>query len=142
MHNLAVQNNLEIALTMLKKNENNNSFINIDKSMEVQQRIKEYIKSNDTFSPTSDEIRWINLLEKLPTKMKSILLHEISFKNELIALYSSDWPEKGSVVALLSNNFRTKEFDKDLHFRELNDPHYCKEEISYIENNITHLIIN
>ena len=46
------------------------------------------------------------------------------------------------MVALLSNKFRTKEFDKDLHFRELNDPHYCNEEISYVEDNVIHLIIN
>ena len=60
----------------------------------------------------------------------------------MIALHSSGWPDEGSVVALLSNKFSTKEFDKDLHFRALNDAHYCKEEISYVEDNVTHLIIN
>ncbi|OFJ48204.1 hypothetical protein BA896_003610 [Janthinobacterium lividum] len=81
-------------------------------------------------------------MKKLPNKLKTLLLDEISFGNALIALHSSDWPEKGSVVALLSNKFKTKEFDKDLHFRALNDSHYCKEEISYIEDKVTHLIIN
>ena len=94
------------------------------------------------FFPKASEIRWLILLKKLPKKIKNCLLNEISLGNSLIALHSSDWPDEGSVVALLSNKFRTKEFDKDLHFRALNDPHYCKEEISYIEDNVTHLMIN
>lgn len=126
----------------LKMNDYCESYINIDKSIEVQQRIVASIKNSDTFFPKASEIRWLNLLKKLPRKLKICLLDEISFENTLIALYSSDWPDEGSVVALLSNKFRTKEFDKDLHFRELNDAHYCKEEISYVEDNVTHLIIN
>ncbi len=126
----------------LKMNDHCESYINLDKSIEVQQRIVASIKNSDTFFPKTSEIRWLNLLKKLPRKLKICLLNEISFENTLIALYSSDWPDEGSVVALLSNKFRTKEFDKDLHFRELNDAHYCKEEISYVEDNVTHLIIN
>ena len=126
----------------LKMNDHCESYINIDKSIEVQQRIVASIKNSDTFFPKASEIRWLNLLKKLPRKLKICLLDEISFENTLIALYSSDWPDEGSVVALLSNKFRTKEFDKDLHFRELHDAHYCKEAISYVEDNVTHLIIN
>ena len=126
----------------LKMNDHCESYINIDKSIEVQQRIVASIKNSDTFFPKASEIRWLNLLKKLPRKLKICLLDEISFENTLIALYSSDWPDEGSVVALLSNKFSTKEFDKDLHFRALNDAHYCKEEISYIEDNVTQLIIN
>lgn len=126
----------------LKMNDHCESYINIDKSIEVQQRIVASIKNSDTFFPKASEIRWLNLLKKLPRKLKICLLDEIFFENTLIALYSSDWPDEGSVVALLSNKFRTKEFDKDLHFRELNDAHFCKEEISYVEDNVTHLIIN
>ena len=126
----------------LKMNDHCESYINIDKSIEVQQRIVASIKNSDAFFPTASEIRWLILLKKLPKKIKNCLLNEISFGNSLIALHSSDWPDEGSVVAMLSNKFRTKEFDKDLHFRELNDEHYCKEEISYVEHNVTHLIIN
>ena len=126
----------------LKMNDHCESYINIDKSIDVQQRIVASIKNSDTFFPKASEIRWLNLLKKLPRKLKICLLDKIYFENTLIALYSSDWPDEGSVVALLSNKFRTKEFDKDLHFRELNDAHYCKEEISYVEDNVTHLIIN
>ena len=126
----------------LKMNDHCESYINLDKSIELQQRIIEFIKNSDTFFPKASEIRWLILLKKLPKKIKNCLLNEISLGNSLIALHSSDWPDEGSVVALLSNRFSTKEFDKDLHFRELNDPHYCKEEISYIEDNVTHLMIN
>ncbi|NVI83189.1 hypothetical protein [Janthinobacterium sp. BJB401] len=126
----------------LKMNDHCVSHINIDKSVEVQQRILASIKNSDTFFPKASEIRWLNLLKKLPRKLKICLINEISFENTLIALHSSGWPDEGSVVALLSNRFRTKEFDKDLHFRALNDAHYCKEEISYFEDNVTHLMIN
>ena len=126
----------------LKMNDHCESYINIDKSIEVQQRIVASIKNSDTFFPKESEIRWLNLLKKLPKKIKNCLLNEISLGNSLIAMHSSGWPDEGSVVALLSNKFRTKEFDKDLHFRALNDAHYCKEEISYVEDNVTHLIIN
>lgn len=127
---------------MSRKDDTSKPLINIDKSIQVQQRIIELIKNSDCFSPKTNEIGWIILLKRLPEKLKIHLLDEIAFENSLITLNYSDWPEKGSPVALLSNKFRTTEFDKDLHFRELNDPHYCKEEISYIEDNVTHLIIN
>ena len=126
----------------LKMNDHRESYISLDKSIEVQQRIIEFIKNSDTFFPKASEIHWLNLLKKLPKKIKNCLLNEISLGNSLIALHSSDWPDEGSVVALLSNKFRTKEFEKDLHFRAFNDPHYCKEEISYVEDNVTHLMIN
>ena len=126
----------------LKMNDHRESYISLDKSIEVQQRIIEFIKNSDTFFPKASEIRWLILLKKLPKKIKNCLLNEISLGNSLIALHSSDWPDEGSVVALLSNKFRTKEFEKDLHFRAFNDPHYCKEEISYVEDNVTHLMIN
>ena len=126
----------------LEMNDNCESHINIDKSIKVQQRIIEYIKNSDTFFPKSSEIQWLNLLKKLPRKLKICLLNEISFENALITICSSNWPDEGSVVALLSNKFRAKKFDKDLHFRALNDPHYGNEEISYVEDNVTHLIIN
>ncbi|WP_425252408.1 hypothetical protein ACPJXG_22635 [Janthinobacterium sp. NFX145] len=126
----------------LKMNDHCVSYIDIDKSVEVQQRIVASIKNSDIFFPKTSEIRWLNLLKKLPRKLKTCLLDEISFGNSLIALHSSGWPDEGSVVALLSNRFSTKKFDKDLHFRALNDAHYCKEEISYVEDNVTHLMIN
>ncbi|PIF09606.1 hypothetical protein CLU94_1606 [Janthinobacterium sp. 13] len=125
-----------------KLNDDYKSHVNIEKSIEVQKRIMEFIKNGETFFPKSSDIRWLILLKKLPLKLRICILDEISFGSSLIALHSSDWPEKGSVVALLSSKFRTKEFDKDFHFRMLNDPHYCNEEISYIEDNVTHLIIN
>lgn len=127
---------------MSKINEDYKSHVNIEKSIEVQQRIMEFIKNGATFFPKSSDILWLILLKKLPLKLKICIFDEISFGNSLIALHSSDWPEKGSVVALLNSKFRTKEFDKDFHFRALNDPHYCNEEISYAEDNVTYLIIN
>lgn len=143
MHNLAVQKKyLEDQLIMSRKDDTSKPLINIDKYIQVQQRIIELIKNSDCFFPKTNEIGWMILLKKLLEKLKIHLLDEIAFENSLITLNYSDWPEKGSVVALLSNKFRTTEFDKDLHFRELNDPHYYKEEISYIEDNVTHLIIN
>ena len=87
----------------LKMNDHCESYINIDKSIEVQQRIIEFIKNSDTFFPKASEIRWLILLKKLPKKIKNCLLNEISLGNSLIALHSSDWPDEGSVVALLSN---------------------------------------
>lgn len=96
----------------LKMHNNYESHINIDRSIEVQQRIIEFLKNSETFFPKSSEIRWLNLLKKLPKKLKICLLNEISFENTLIAMHSSDWPDEGSVVALLSNKFRTKKFDK------------------------------
>lgn len=126
---------------MLRKKDTSESHTNIAKSRKIQHRIAEFIENNDTFFPKASEIEWLNLLKKLPEKLKICLLNEISLGNSLIALYYTGWPENGSIVALLSDPFTTSEFDKDLHFRVLNDPHYCNEEISYSENNITHLII-
>ena len=127
---------------MSRKNDTSKPLVNIYNSIDVQKRIIEFIKNSDCFFPKSSEIGWLILLKRLPEKLKIYLLDEITLGNSLITLNYSDWPEKRSVVALLRNKFRKMEFDKDIHFRELNDPHYCKEEISYVEDNVTHLIIN
>lgn len=85
---------------MSKKNDNSNPLINIDTTIEVQQRIIEFIKNSDCFFPKASEIGWLNLLKKVPEKLKRCLLDEIVSGNSLITLNYSDWPEKGSVVAL------------------------------------------
>lgn len=100
---------------MSRKNDTSKPLVNIDNSIDVQKRIIEFIKNSDCFFPKSSEIGWLILLKRLPEKLKIYLLDEITLGNSLITLNYSDWPEKGSVVALLRNKFRTTEFDKKLH---------------------------
>ena len=126
---------------MKRNNSYLESSINIASSMEVQQRIAYFIKHRDNFFPKTSEIRWLKLLNRLHEKLKICISNEITSGNSLIALHSSDWPDKGSIVAVLKGRFKTTEFDADLFFRALNDAHYCNEELAQVGDHVTHLLI-
>lgn len=86
---------------------------------------------------------WIKLFLSLPSGLVKIILHEISKGNFIVSIGKSGWPNPGNIVVNLQDRFHptSRELVGAAKWRLLNDPHYCREEISESICQTEHLII-
>lgn len=86
---------------------------------------------------------WLRLVRRLPAGLRSALVAELRAGNWLVGIGSSGWPSKDSVVVNLRERFSVarKEATAGVTWRELNDPHYCREELSQNVDGLQFLVI-
>jgi hypothetical protein len=107
------------------------------------QKIKNQIESSVSTTGKETNGGWIGLFHELPLCLKRIILYEISNGNNILRIGKTGWPHPQSVVVSLGNRFHTTSriFCPNVRWRLLDDPHYCREEISEFMNEIEYLII-
>lgn len=95
----------------------------------------------DSVAPTNEN--WIIIFDELPICLKKIVLFEISNGNNILSVGKTGWPNGQSVVVSLGNRFHaaSRIFCKAAIWRLLDDPHYCREEISESMRKTEYLII-
>lgn len=110
------------------------SFLEITKNM-----IEDSISGSG--APKSKE--WILIFNELPFCLKNIVLFEVSNGNNILSVGKTGWPNSQSVVIKMKNRFNTesKKFCQAAAWRLLDDPHYCREEISKVMGDTEYLII-
>lgn len=69
---------------------------------------------------------------EISQSIEKILKAEITNGNRIVES-SKGWPEKESTLIILERPFHKKYNIENLEYREINDPHYWKEE--YYDNN-------
>jgi hypothetical protein len=108
-----------------------------------QKEILSDIESLDLGKRNSTIESWLALISALPETLCRVLINELKLNNHICSLSSENWPNNGSIVVRLANRFASEnhEISSNLIWREVNDSHYCIEEISERENNIEHLLI-
>lgn len=88
-------------------------------------------------------IEWAKQLEHMPNNIMTALINEMENGNVLKSISKNNWPNNGSIVVSFRDKFHEENKKlKGIQWRELNDPHYCKEEIAEIFNKIEYLLIN
>jgi hypothetical protein len=86
---------------------------------------------------------WMDLLRELPQSLLEVLCGELREGNVIISIASENWPNSGSIVVTLRSIFRNNSnLPASVNFREVNDPHYCKQEICQRRNDIEYLLIS
>lgn len=86
---------------------------------------------------------WMEQLKHIPKNLMGVLLYEMERGNAIRSISNSNWPNNGSIVVIFRDKFHEKNKKiKGTQWREVNDPHYGKEEIAEISNEIEHLLIN
>lgn len=99
--------------------------------------------SNNELHNINDE--WLKLVENFPPELYKILVSELHEGNELIDISAVNWPSIGSIVGTLKRPFNEKNKKSNPEFnlawRNLNDAHYCQEEISQNVNGVEYLLI-
>jgi hypothetical protein len=95
------------------------------------------------FTPTNNEIKWYELLRKLPENLLSALHLEVNSGNSVTSIQFGNWPQSGSIVVSLSQPFKNdfKKKSCGVTYRILNDPHYWQADIHQIVDGVEHLII-
>lgn len=108
-----------------------------------QSLIARYLQGPESTTVKEESLGWLNLVKSLPPKLLDVLVLELKSGNKIDSISSSDWPNPGSIVVNLKNRFNTANhnFSPETYWRCLDDPHYCREEISQTANGIEHLII-
>jgi hypothetical protein len=114
-----------------------------DRINEEQYRIIEMLSNIDNIVANNLQTGWLGLAIKIPLDLRGALIAELQSGNRLLGIGSSGWPNEGSVVINISQRFLDKDnaLSPDVHWRRLDDPHYCKEELSQIVDGIEYLII-
>lgn len=100
------------------------------------------LEAGDAQSGSAPE-PWTALALRLPAALRAALLLELRAGNELKGIGSSGWPGEGSIVVNVKDRFTAAKqaLPLGVHWRELNDPHYCREELSHTQDGVEHLII-
>jgi len=71
----------------------------------------------------TDEQGWLNLAWRLPAGLRSALIKELA---------DTGWPQMGSVVVTMRERFHAtrRALPQGVSWREVNVPHYWREELS------------
>lgn len=86
---------------------------------------------------------WTALARRLPPELRAVLIDELRAGNAILGIGSAAWPVEGSVVVNMRDRFSSSKrtLSPVVRWRELNDPHYCREEFSQTYAGIEHLLI-
>ncbi|MDN2698334.1 hypothetical protein O0882_18625 [Janthinobacterium sp. SUN073] len=110
-------------------------------SWEEEEIFKENKKNIEKIK--NKNIEWAKQLEHMPNNIMTALINEMENGNVLKSISKNNWPNNGSIVVSFRDKFHEENKKlKGIQWRELNDPHYCKEEIAEIFNKIEYLLIN
>lgn len=86
---------------------------------------------------------WLHLIRRLPHALRAVLIAELHHGNQIGGVGSTGWPDDGSVVVSLRDRFSAtrQATPPGVVWRELNDPHYCREELSQKIDGVEFLLI-
>jgi hypothetical protein len=87
---------------------------------------------------------WLRLARQLPQALRLALIFELELGNVMKGIGRSGWPNEDSIVVNVSERFNLASRQKvlsEVRWRRLDDPHYCREELSQKVNGVEYLII-
>jgi hypothetical protein len=86
---------------------------------------------------------WLDLARRLPAPLRAALVAELRAGNQLVGIGSAGWPNEGSIVVNLRERFSAARQAPPgaLAWRQLDDSHYAREELSLRVDSVEHLII-
>lgn len=81
--------------------------------------------------PTTVALGWMCLIARLPPAFRCALHAELAAGNAIAGIESSDWPAPESVIVYMQHRFTVARRNPPagVVWRELNDPHYWKQDL-------------
>lgn len=96
------------------------------------------------FIPTHN-LQALAILISLPTGLQTCLLAELRRGNPLVQVERADWPHPGSLFISLGELFdpatRAMAPSLGVAWRQVNDPHYWREDLSQVRDGVEHLVV-
>ncbi|MET0981315.1 MAG: hypothetical protein ABWY02_04395 [Telluria sp.] len=86
---------------------------------------------------------WLMLARRLPAPLLAALVAELRAGNQLAGIGSQGWPNDGSIVVTMRERFAAarQALPPGVAWRQPNDPHYAREELSQKVGAVEFLII-
>lgn len=86
---------------------------------------------------------WLRLAARLPGGLRAALVAELRAGNQVTGIGSTGWPADGSVVVNMRGRFTAARQapPPGVAWRETNDPHYAREELSQKVGAVEHLMV-
>ena len=80
----------------------------------------------------ADQPGWLRLAARLPRQLRQLVALELRHGNEIVGIGSNGWPNHDSVVVNLRARFSAahRTPTPGVVWRDMNDPRYCREELS------------
>ena len=72
---------------------------------------------------------WRRLAARLPAALRQALVAELRAGNRLTGIGSTGWPAEGSIVVTMRERFTAARQAPGVAWRQLDDPHYAREEL-------------
>lgn len=109
----------------------------------LEQRAIIAVLEEPGISATGQDLEWLHLARRLPDALRSALIAELRNGNQIAGIGSSGWPNDGSVVVTLEERFSAarRAAPPGVVWRELNDPHYYREDVSQEVDGVAFLLI-
>jgi hypothetical protein len=91
----------------------------------------------------AQEPAWLTLARRLPSPLRAALIAELRSGNQLAGIASQGWPNDGSIVVNMRERFAAARQapPPGVAWRQPNDPHYAREELSQKVDAVEFLII-
>jgi hypothetical protein len=107
-----------------------------------QAAIAALLKESDPLAAASGP-GWLRLAARLPGALRAALIAELLAGNRLTGIGSTGWPNDGSIVVNMRERFTAARQapPPGVVWRESNDPHYAREELSQKVDSVESLII-
>ena len=85
----------------------------------------------------------IAMLRAMPDGLRTCLLAELRRGNRLLAVDQPDWPQPGSIFVSLADVFHpsTRSLSPEVHWRDVNDPRWWREELTQVDAGVEHMVV-
>ncbi len=86
---------------------------------------------------------WLQLILKMPDRLRGVLVAELRAGNFLSGVGSIDWPDHGSIVVNMRDRFTVarRAPPEGVMWRASDAPHFAREEVMQRQGAIAHLLI-
>jgi hypothetical protein len=101
------------------------------------------LRSIENVENQEGETGWQGLARQLPKELRTVLISELELGNTITGIGRSGWPSEESIVVNVSDRFHlaSQRTSPHVHWRRLEDPHYCREELSQKFRGVEYLIV-
>lgn len=109
----------------------------------AQPRLALALTDPQAFAPDRKEQAVVDILQHMPGALRAALLAELGHGNRMVSIDRPDWPASGSVFVCMLGLFHpsTRHLDPRVVWKDVNDPHFWRQELSQSCDGVEHLII-
>jgi hypothetical protein len=110
---------------------------------EEMKLVTQALRSIENVENQKCETGWQSLARQLPKELRMALISELELGNTMTGIGRSGWPNDESIVVNVSDRIHlaSQRISPQVHWRRLDDLHYCREELSQKYCDVDYMIV-